>query len=43
MRDLLTTNSAEPAPYSPAEFKQYVADEVRDWRTVVRAAGLKVD
>ncbi|MGZ8265634.1 MAG: Bug family tripartite tricarboxylate transporter substrate binding protein [Burkholderiales bacterium] len=43
LRDLLTTNSAEPAPYLPAEFKQHVASEVRDWRTVVRAAGLKVD
>jgi tripartite-type tricarboxylate transporter receptor subunit TctC len=43
MRDLLVSNSAEPAPYSPAEFKQHVSNEVRDWRTVVRSAGLKVD
>lgn len=43
MKDLLTTNLAEAAPYTPSEFKQYVAQEVRDWRTVVRSAGLKVE
>jgi tripartite-type tricarboxylate transporter receptor subunit TctC len=43
MKELLTTNLAEPAPYTPSEFKQYVAQEVRDWRTVVRSAGLKVE
>jgi tripartite-type tricarboxylate transporter receptor subunit TctC len=43
VRDLLTSNSAEPAPWSPGEFKQHVAAEVRDWREVVRSAGLKVD
>jgi tripartite-type tricarboxylate transporter receptor subunit TctC len=43
MKELLTTNLAEAAPYTPAEFRQHVANEVRDWRTVVRSAGLKVD
>jgi tripartite-type tricarboxylate transporter receptor subunit TctC len=43
MRELLTSNSAEPAPWSPGEFKQHVVSEVRDWRDVVRSAGLKVD
>ena len=43
MKDLLTTNLAEAAPYTPSEFKQYVAQEVRDWRTVVQSAGLKVE
>jgi tripartite-type tricarboxylate transporter receptor subunit TctC len=43
MKELLTTNLAEAAPYTPSEFKQYVANEVRDWRTVVRSAGLKVE
>lgn len=43
VRDLLAANSAEPAPYTQAQFKQYVAKEVRDWGEVVRAAGLKVD
>ena len=43
VRDLLTSNSAEPAPWSPSEFKEHVAAEVRDWSTVVRSAGLKVD
>lgn len=43
MKDLLATNSAEAAPYTRAQFKQHVADEVRDWGTVVRSAGLKVD
>ena len=43
MKDLLTANAAEPAPYTQAQFKQHVADEVRDWGAVVRAAGLKVE
>ena len=43
MKDLLATNSGEAAPYTRAQFKQHVADEVRDWGTVVRSAGLKVD
>ena len=43
MKELLATNSAEAASYTRAQFKQHVADEVRDWGKVVRAAGLKVD
>jgi tripartite-type tricarboxylate transporter receptor subunit TctC len=43
MKALLTANSAEPAPFSQAEFKQHVAKEIKDWGAVVRAAGLKVD
>lgn len=43
MKDLLTANSAEAAPYTQAQFKAYVAKEVRDWGAVVRGAGLKVD
>jgi len=43
LKELLTANSAEPAPFTRAEFKEYVAKEVRDWGEVVRAAGLKVD
>jgi tripartite-type tricarboxylate transporter receptor subunit TctC len=43
MKALLAQNAAEPAPYTPAEFRKYVADEVRDWGKVVRAAGLKVE
>ena len=43
MKDLLASNSAEPAPFTPAQFKAYVAKEVRDWGEVVRGAGLKVD
>ena len=43
VKDLLTANSAEPAPYTRAQFKDYVAKEVRDWSEVVRATGLKVD
>ena len=43
MKDLLTTNLAEPSPYTPAQFKQHVAQEVQNWREVVRSAGLKVD
>ena len=43
MKELLTANSAEPAPYTRAEFKEHVASEVRAWGEVVRATGLKVD
>jgi tripartite-type tricarboxylate transporter receptor subunit TctC len=43
MKDLLAANAAEAAPYTQAEFKRHVANEVRDWGTVVRSAGLKVD
>jgi tripartite-type tricarboxylate transporter receptor subunit TctC len=43
MKAILTANSAEPAPFSQAEFKQHVAREIKDWGAVVRAAGLKVD
>jgi tripartite-type tricarboxylate transporter receptor subunit TctC len=43
MKDILTANSAEPAPYTQAQFKAHVAGEIRDWGAVVRSAGLKVD
>ena len=43
MKDLLTANSAESAPFTQVQFKDYVAKEVRDWGEVVRGAGLKVD
>lgn len=43
VKELLTANSAESAPFTRAEFKNYVAREVRDWGEVVRATGLKVD
>jgi len=43
MKTLLQANSAEPAPYTQAEFKQHVAQEIKEWGAVVKAAGLKVD
>ena len=43
MKEVLATNAAEAAPYTRAEFKQHVAEEVRGWGAVVRTAGLKVD
>ena len=43
MKAILTANSAEPAPFTQAEFKQHVMREIKDWGAVVRAAGLKVD
>ena len=39
----LWPNSAEPAPYTQAQFKAYVAKEIKDWARVVHAAGLKVE
>ena len=43
MKELLVANSSEAAPYSRAQFKDYVAAEMRAWSEVVRAANLKVD
>jgi tripartite-type tricarboxylate transporter receptor subunit TctC len=43
MKEVLTANSAEPASFTRAQFKDYVAKEVSAWGEVVRATGLKVD
>jgi tripartite-type tricarboxylate transporter receptor subunit TctC len=43
MKDLLAQNAAEPAPFTQAQFKEYVVKEIHDWGEVVRRAGLKVD
>jgi tripartite-type tricarboxylate transporter receptor subunit TctC len=43
VKDLLVANSAEPAPYTRAQFRKHVADEVRSWGEVVRTSGLKVE
>jgi tripartite-type tricarboxylate transporter receptor subunit TctC len=43
MKEILAANAAEAAPYTRAQFKAHVADEVRAWGEVVRSAGLKVD
>jgi tripartite-type tricarboxylate transporter receptor subunit TctC len=43
MKELLASNSAEPAPFTQVQFRDYVVKEVRDWGEVVRAAGLKVE
>jgi tripartite-type tricarboxylate transporter receptor subunit TctC len=43
MKETLAANSAEPGHFTPAQFKQYVAKEMKDWAEVVRSANLKVD
>lgn len=43
MKKIIATNSAEVGTFSQAEFKKYVAKEMKDWGAVVRAANLKVD
>jgi tripartite-type tricarboxylate transporter receptor subunit TctC len=43
MKQLLTANAAEAAPYSRTQFREHVLQEIEDWGKVVRAAGLKVD
>lgn len=43
IRELLAANLADPAPYSRAEFRAHVAEEVRSWGAIVRAANLKVE
>ena len=43
MKEILAVNSAEPSTFTRAQFKDYVAKEIRDWAGVVRAADLKVE
>jgi tripartite-type tricarboxylate transporter receptor subunit TctC len=43
MKEVLAANSAEAGQFTPAQFKEYVANEMRDWGQVVRTARLKVD
>src|SRR6476659_5663440 len=43
MRDRLIAQGAEPAPTSPAEFAQFVADELARYARIVKASGAKVD
>jgi tripartite-type tricarboxylate transporter receptor subunit TctC len=43
VKEMLVANSAEPAPYTRAEFRKHVADEVKSWGEVVRTSGLKVE
>jgi tripartite-type tricarboxylate transporter receptor subunit TctC len=43
MKEILAVNSAEPSTFTRAQFKDYVAREIRDWSGVVRAADLKVE
>ncbi len=43
MKNIIATNSAEVGTFTQAEFKKYVAKEMKDWGEVVRAAKLKVD
>jgi tripartite-type tricarboxylate transporter receptor subunit TctC len=42
LKELLASNSAEPAPITRAQFKAYAAQEIRDWGEGVRVAGLRV-
>jgi len=43
IKNVLTANAAEAAPFTRAQFKQYVADEISSWGKVVRSAGLTVN
>jgi len=43
IKNILDANAAESAPYTRAQFKQYVADEISSWGKVVRSAGLKIN
>jgi len=43
IRSILAANAAESAPYTRVQFKQHVADEIKSWGAVVKAAGLKVN
>lgn len=43
MKDVLAANDATPGHLTPAQFRQYVAKEMKDWAEIVRAANLKLD
>ena len=43
IKAILTANAAEAAPFSRAQFRQYVADEIKSWGAVVRGAGITVN
>jgi len=43
VKNVLTANAAEAAPFTQPQFKQYVADEIKSWGNVVRKAGLQVN
>jgi tripartite-type tricarboxylate transporter receptor subunit TctC len=43
VREIFAASAAEPGAMTPAQLKQYLANEVRAWGEVVRAVGLKID
>jgi tripartite-type tricarboxylate transporter receptor subunit TctC len=43
VKEILSLNGAEPGRMTPPQFGQYVANEVRTWGEVIRAAGIKAE
>jgi tripartite-type tricarboxylate transporter receptor subunit TctC len=43
VREVFAASAAEPGAMTPAQLKQYLANEVKTWGEVVRAVGLKID
>ncbi len=43
VRERLLNDGAEPAGGSPAEFGQFIKDEIVKWRKVIRAADIHID
>jgi tripartite-type tricarboxylate transporter receptor subunit TctC len=43
LREIYAASAAEPGALTPAQFKDYMASEVKAWGDVVRTVGLKVD
>lgn len=43
VKDVFAASAAEPGSMSPAQFQDYMTQEVKAWGDLVRAVGLKVD
>jgi tripartite-type tricarboxylate transporter receptor subunit TctC len=43
VREILAANSAEPGRMTPAQFRGYLAKEVKLWGEVIRTAGVRIE
>lgn len=43
VRERFLADGAEPAGGSPAQFGQFIRDEIVKWRKVIKAADIRID
>jgi tripartite-type tricarboxylate transporter receptor subunit TctC len=43
VREKLAAQGAEPSPFTPEEFQQFLKDETRRWGQVIREAGIRIE